>query len=50
MPGQFILNDDVKRDELEVVRLGFRPDCGKRRQRPAGRQSRDRDSPARSGA
>jgi quercetin dioxygenase-like cupin family protein len=23
MPGQFILKDDVKRDELEVVRLGW---------------------------
>ena len=34
----------------ERSQLGFQPDCGKRRRRPAGRQSRDMDSPARSGA
>src|SRR5258708_6653757 len=31
-------------------RLAFRPDYGKRCRRPAARQSRDMDSPARSGA
>src|ERR1700722_7020581 len=32
------------------AQLGFGPDYGKRRRRPAARQSRDKDSPARSGA
>ena len=35
---------------VERSRLGFRPDYGKRRRRPAARQSRDMDIPARSGA
>src|SRR4051812_13031711 len=34
----------------ERSQLGFRPDYGKRCRRPAARQSRDIDSPARSGA
>jgi hypothetical protein len=40
----------IERRRFKRSQLGFRPDYGKRRRRPAARQSRDMDSPARSGA
>jgi len=42
--------DTLTAISLGGSQLGFQPDYGKRRRRPAARQSRDRDSPARSGA
>src|SRR5882757_10399030 len=40
----------IERRRFKRSQLGFRPVYGKRRRRPAARQSRDMDSPARSGA
>src|SRR5437667_12240361 len=40
----------IERRRFKRSQLGFRPDYGKRCRRPAARQSRDMDSPARSGA
>ncbi len=40
----------IERRRFKRSQPGFRPNDGKRRPRPAARQSRDRDSPARSDA